>query len=244
MKLMNLNTGLCMALLVVLAIAFAATLVAADPSSPTALTAVQTSSRNLSNLPAQTMGAQGGNVTEMNIQALTITQSWQGYYGNISGVVTLQDASNSTFYNWSMASFQARVFATRASSVSWDTVNCTNSTNRTNEETYLGQAVTDSDSVTNTFNTTSHPAFTVGTRNILANTCYSTNGFVNNNTQSSNYDMLLLSPSNGQIIYMTSVNRSTVGFDGRQHDFQLLVGENEKTGNIGATTYYFWTEFS
>jgi hypothetical protein len=244
MKNMNWNTGVCVVLLAAVAFVFMASAVLADPTSPTSLTQVQSTTRNLSALPAQSIGAQGGNVTEMNIQALTITQSWQGYYGNISGTVTLQDGTNSTFYNWSMASFSARVFASRASSISWATVNCTNATNRTNEETYLGQTFADSDSVTNTFNTTTHPAFTVGSQNILANTCFSTNGFVNNNSQTSNYDMLLLSPLNGQIIYMTQTNRTTVGFDGKQHDFQLLVGENEKTGNIGSTTYFFWTEFS
>jgi len=244
MKSMNLNTGLCIVMLVAVAFAYMAVSVVADPNAPTSLTTVQTSTRNLSTNAPQTVGAQGGNVTEMNIQALTITNSWQGYYGNVSGAITLQDGTNNTFYNWSMTSFQGRVFATRASSIAWTTVNCTNSTNRTSEETFLGQSATDSDSVTNTFNTTTHPTFTVSTQTIVANTCFSTNGFVNNNSQSDSYDMLLLSPSNGQIIYMTSINKTTVGFDGRQHDFQLLVGENEKAGNIGATTYYFWTEFS
>jgi hypothetical protein len=245
MKSMNWNTGVCVVLLAIMAIVVMAISVSADPAAPTALNAVQTSTRNLSTLPAQTMGAQGGNVTEMNIQALTITQSWQGYYGNISGVITLQDSTNSTFYNWSLTSFQGRVYATRANSITWSQVNCTNSTNRTSEETFLGQTASDGDSVTNTFNTTTHPGFTVaGTAVIAPNSCFSTNGYVNNNTQANSYDMLLLSPTNGQIIYATIANSSTVGFDGRQHDFQLLVGENEKVGNIGATTYYFWTEFS
>jgi hypothetical protein len=244
MKSMNWNTGVCVVFLAALAFAFMAASVAADPNAPSALTAIQTSSRNLSNQAAQTIGAQGGNVTEMNIQALTVTQSWQGYYGNISGSITLQDATNSTFYNWTMANFNGRVFATRSSSVAWTTVNCTNATNRTNEETYLGQTAGDGDSVTNTFNLTTHMSFTVSTRTILANTCFSTRGFVNNNSQSANYTMVLLSPTNGEVIYTAIMNKSVVGFDGKQHDFQLLVGENEKTGNIGATTYYFWTEFS
>jgi hypothetical protein len=56
--------------------------------------------------------------------------------------------------------------------------------------------------------------------------------------------MVMLAHNNGQVVYTTLTNRSVVGFDGRQHDFQLLVGENEKTGSLGSTPYYFWTEFS
>jgi hypothetical protein len=225
-------------------LAIAAGAVIADPSAPTTLTQIATSTRDLSTQSAQSVAAWGGNVTEINIQALTITKSWQGYYGNVSGIVTLQDANNYTFYNWSMTNYNGRVFATRASSITWSLVNCTNGTNRTSEETYLGQTWSDSDSVTNTFNRTTHPSFSIGTQTIFANTCFTTNGFVGNNTQTANFPMLLLSQSNGGIVYTAIMNKTTTGFDSRPHDFELLVGENEKTGSVGSTTYYFWTEFS
>jgi len=227
----------------IVAFAFAAAFVVADPNAPLSLTNAGSTARNLSLLAAQSADARGGNVTEININTLTITKSWQGYYGNISGIVTLQDASSNTFYNWTMANTNGRVFATRVNSVSWTTVACTSGAQRTTEEGYLGQAYTDSDSVTNTFNTTTHPAFNVSTVSLTANTCYATNGYVNNNSQSSSYAMVLLN-AGANIIYTALTNKSTVGFDGRQHDFQLLVSENEKTGSVGVTSYYFWTEFS
>jgi hypothetical protein len=243
MKSEYVNTGLCV--LALLGIALVAVItVTADPGGPTSSTVLGSSSRNTSQVAPQQVNAQGGNVTEINIQTITITKSWQGYYGNVSGMIALQDASNSTFYNWSQTSYSGRVFATRDATVAWGTVNCTNGTNRTNEETYLGQVFSDSDSVTNTYNRTTHPAFAVGTRSILANTCFSTNGYVANNSQTANYTMVMLSPEDGSPIYTAIMNKSVVGFDGRRHDFELLVAENEKVGSIGVTTYYFWTEFN
>jgi hypothetical protein len=216
----------------------------AAPTAPTALTTVQSSSRDLSTIAAQSASAQGGNVTEINIAALTITKSWQGYYGNITGQIALQDGNNNTFYNWSLTSMSGRVYATRNGSVSWTTfVNCTNTTARTTEQTYLGQAASDSDSITNTFTGTSHPGFTIASNTIQADTCFSTHGYVANNSQSANYTMLLLE-SRDDIIYTAIMNKSVVGFDGRQHDFELLVGENEHVGSIGVTPYYFFTEFN
>jgi hypothetical protein len=230
-------------LALLLVMSFAATLVAADPNSAQSLTQVSSTKRDLSTLPPSTVGAQGGNVTELNIQALTITQSWQGYYGNVTGTVSLQDGNNNTFYNWSSASPSGEIYATRNASVSWTSVNCTNSSQRTSEETYLGQSATDADSVSNTFTTGSHPAFSVGSNSILASSCYRTYGYANNQSQSSNFVMVMLNNAHN-VIYTTIINDSATGFNGKAYDFELLVGENEKAGNIGATPYYFFVELS
>jgi hypothetical protein len=66
---------------------------------------------------------------------------------------------------------------------------------------------------------------------------------VSNNSQSVDFPMLLLSDLPGNTIYTTVTNQSTIGFDGQQHDFELLVGANSKVGGPGVTQYYFWTEF-
>jgi hypothetical protein len=224
-------------------VALTTSFVEAAPTAPTTLTTVQSSSRDLSTVAAQSASAQGGNVTEINIAAITITKSWQGYYGNITGQITLQDGNNNTFYNWSLTSMSGRVYATRNGSISWAVINCTNAGNRTNEETYLGQVASDSDSVSNTYSGSSHPAFNVSTSQINTDSCYTTRGYVNNNSQGANYTMILLQ-SRSDIIYTGIMNKSVVGFDGRQHDFELLVGENERSGSIGVTPYYFYTEFN
>lgn len=216
----------------------------ADPAAPTALSAIGSSSRDLGG-GSQTVGAQGGNVTEINIAALTVTKSWQGYYGEISGEITLDDGRNMTFYNWSMTRVEGEVYATRNSTITWTSVVCANSTHVALEEAYLGQTAVDGDSVSNTFNRQAHPSFELAARTFNADSCNTTNAFVQNASQSADFTQVLLHQNDsvqGNVIYMTIINDTTLGFDGETHDFQLLVGENERAGSIGATNYYFWVE--
>ncbi len=227
-----------------LAVIFAVTVnfVVAAPNAPIALNPITSSSRDLSSLPAQSANAVGGNVTEININTITVTKSWQGYYGNVSGTIVLQDGTNNTFYNWSSAHAKGEIYATRVNSITWTTINCTNITQVATENTFLNLTGSDADSVNNTYSRTTHPAFATGVVNFTANSCgYTTYGYVNNNSQTSSYSMVLLQ-SGANIVYTTITNSSTVGFDGKQHDFEIMVGENEKT-TVGVTPYYFWTEF-
>ncbi len=240
---MNSNERYIAALAVALALAFAlsASIASADPNAPTSLTTVQSSGRDLSSQAAQSINAQGGNVTEVNINALTQTRVWQGYYGNIDGEITLDNGNNVTFYNWSLTSVRGEVYATRSTTITWSNANCSNSTQRAAEDTYIGRLATDGDSVLNTYNLTNHTAFTVGSFSVAANSCYSTRGFMNNASQTVNWSMVLLHDDTN-IIYASIINDSAVGFDGATHDFQLLVAENENAGSIGTTPYYFWVE--
>ncbi|MDD9954100.1 MAG: hypothetical protein OXR66_07235 [Candidatus Woesearchaeota archaeon] len=222
---------------------FAANFATAEPAAPESLTEVASSSRDLSELSAQSLEARGGNVTEVNINALSITQSWQGLYGDISGEITLDDGSNNTFYNWSTTSVSGQVYATRASSITWSNVNCSTAVNITSEETYLGHVAADGDSVTNTYSLTTHPGFNVTTgAEIFTDTCPSTNAFTNNASQSADWVQVLLHDQTDNVVYSTLINDSTTGFNSNTYDFQLLVGENEHTGNIGTTTYYVWVQ--
>ena len=216
----------------------------ATPTSPVDLQVLSSSSRQLPVTSNGSIAAQGGNVTQVNINALTITKAWQGYYGNITGNIRLDDASNQTFYSWGNATPSGEVYATRNGTIQWDTVNCTNVTQRATEETYLGQSVADGDSVTNTFNLTTHESFLVGLRNITQDTCYSTYAFANGASQSQNWSQVLLSDNSSNLIYTTVIDADTVGYNGQTVDFQLMVGENEHPGNEGVTSYYFFVELS
>ncbi|MBR9700826.1 hypothetical protein GOV11_03095 [Candidatus Woesearchaeota archaeon] len=184
-------------------------------------------------------------MTAVNINALTITTSWQGFYGNVSGEITLDDSAGNTFYNWSLTDVDGEVYATRTNSADWAAIACATSGQRVTEETYLGQVAADGDSVTNTFNFTTHPAFNASTSVMGVDSCYSTRGYVNSAQSSTDwYQILLYDGTNTQIVYSTLMNASATGFDGTPYDFQLLVGENEKAGSIGSTDYYFWVELN
>jgi len=213
----------------------------AAPVPATGLTSGVSSQRDLSNLNTTSVDAVAGNVTRLDINALSITQSWQGYYGNISGNMVLADAGNNSMYEWGNGtSVTGEVYASRNDTISWATINCSNTTVIAAEETYLGQTSGDADSVTNTFNGTAHPSFLVGGRNMTS--CPSTNAFVNGGSQTTDYHQVLLADGSGKTVYTTLIDHGAIGYDGNQWDFELMVGENEHAGSEGPTIYYFFTE--
>ncbi len=200
---------------------------------------------NLSNAGA-TVDAQAGNVTALNIDATAITEAWQGYYGNITGSITLEDASGDVFYNWSsFNSLTGEVYASRNESITWDGINCTNSSEVQDENSYLGKSGAESDSVNQTFDDTTHPSFLVGTTRIEQDTCYSTNTFSGGSQNSDRFHEVLLSDNASKLVYTTIIDEDQVGFDNGQYDFQMLVGENgNETQESSTTTYNFYIELT
>jgi hypothetical protein len=213
----------------------------AAPSAPNVLEYVASSRRDLSSLPNQSLDAIAGNVTQLNINAMAITNTWQGYYGNVSGAIVLMTSDNKTFYNWTMSSTKGEIYATRSNAVSFTTLNCTNSTNLAAEDSALGANSSDIDSVTNTFMGTTHPQFYSGTLNFLANRCNATNAFDNTGSQATKFFQVLLQDDTNNILYTTLMNGAQTGFDGNAWDFEMLVGENGH-GNSASTAYYFFVE--
>lgn len=69
-----------------------------------------------------------GNITSMNVNGFSITQSWQGYFGNVTGVITLNDNADNVMYNWSVASPQGEIYASTNNSIEWNYIQCFNLT--------------------------------------------------------------------------------------------------------------------
>lgn len=210
-------------------------------TSPVSLTEGPSERRSLTGLPTQNVSAQGGNVTQVNIDVLTITKNWQGYYGNITGEITLDDASNNTFYNWTLTNVNGEVYATRNESADFTTVDCTSGAEISAEETYLGHISSDGDSVTNTFSQNYASTIQVGAVTTSAN-CNATTLYTNSAKTANDFWEVLLADDAGSIIYTAIIDEDTAGFDGSTYDFQLLVGENEHAGSEGSTPYYIFVE--
>ncbi len=190
------------------------------------------------------LAVQAGNVTELNISGTSITQSWAAFYGEVSGSITLEDANGNKFYDWTAANPQGEVYAARVSSITWSNVRCANDTEISNENTALNMGSA-ADNITNTFTSTTHPQFYVGSVNIAANSCKATNAYVNGASQTTDFYNVLLSDGTGNIIYTSILDPDTTGFDGDTHDFELLVGEDGHGAAAGTTTtYYFWVELN
>jgi len=211
----------------------------AQPSGAN-ITEIQSSRRQ--NPAPQTLEVQAGNVTEVNIYAVSITNSWSGVYGNVTGVLILADSNNNTFYDWTVASPQGEVYASRTSSIDWANVRCANATEIADENANLNMG-SYADNITNTFNKQNHPSFYVGSVGIAANTCKSTNAYNASGSQDTLFYNILLSDGSGNIIYTSILEQDAEGFDSRTHDFELLLGEDGHGAAAGTTTtYYFWVE--
>ena len=219
----------------------AISLAAATPTGPSVLFNVSSSKGSITN-SARLVQAEAGNVSEVNITANSITKAWQGYFGNVTGTILLADSLGNNFYTWNNTNIRGEIYASRSSVVSWGTINCTNASNLTSENTYLGKLSTDPDSVNNTFTSTSHPNITVGTTTL--SNCFSTQAYGNGGPTGANFWNVLLSDGNGigNVVYTTFINKSTTSFQNGKTDFELLVGENGNSTSTAPTPYFFYAE--
>ncbi len=236
------------AILAILA-ALALSLVFADPQGPDTVTV---SPDRRADVPAAQVGAQAGNVTALAITDIRLTDHWQGYYGNVSGRIVLDDAVNNTLFDWGLNSPQGEVFAANSSSITWGDVKCLNLTNNGTQETtghrynatklerFFNINSTERDGIDETFNQTysNTTGFTAGPVLITGN-CPMLTTYVSDNYQTTAFKEVLLT-DNLSIIYAALLEADHPGFDNIAYDFQMLV--NEDGHEAGTTAYYFYVE--
>jgi len=185
-----------------------------------------------------------GNITELTIQGDSITQSWQGYFGNVSGAIELANSAGNVMYNWSLASPQGEVYASNASSITWAGIECFNWTsNGTVVEGSYNIAAGDEDGLNETFSdSNAHAAFNTGTTSFSDGDCMT--AFIFDSTQSAtddNFEEVLLSDGKNTV-FAALLEQDTLGFDNNPHDFEMLVLEDGHSGDSSAETYFFYIE--
>ncbi|MGY4884299.1 MAG: hypothetical protein ACP5NZ_01845 [Nanobdellota archaeon] len=198
-----------------------------------------------------------GNVTELSVTGYSITQSWQGYFGNVSGTIQLADNSDNVMYNWSLASPEGEIYASTNDSLTWATIKCLadeKGANFENLEAEFGIASDDVDGVNETFSLTGthengfglvHDLFYTNNIEFSAGECNSTHIFAasQNATDSTFQEVLLYEPTTSSVVFTSILDEeSPLGFDGNAHDFEMLVLENGHLIDTSTTTYYFWVE--
>jgi len=173
--------------------------------------------------------AQGGNTTEVDLSTKQKTLAWQGFFGDVSGNLTLEDNSGDQMYNWVISNIAGEVYASRNSSIDWTTV--AGITTCTVDEDLTG---TGTDRTNNTFtNNASLSGWDVGGVAIAA-ACQTYT------LPLSNFEEIILSATGVTSIYATKINAGSTGFDGGTYDYQMIVADNKTTAT---STYYFYVEF-
>ncbi|HOH03980.1 MAG TPA: hypothetical protein PK032_00740 [Candidatus Pacearchaeota archaeon] len=181
-----------------------------------------------------------GNVTELSIFGYSLTQSWQGYFGNVSGTIMLADGNDNVMYNWSLASPEGEIYATNSSSVEWQGIQCYDEANNmTFFENMFGIKPDDVDGINETFNLNDHPEFVTNSILFTAGSCDNTKLFDSNGVGT--FDEVLLTDGSN-LIFTSLLLEDANGFDNVPHDFEMIVLENGHGTDIATTTYYFWVE--
>jgi hypothetical protein len=220
--------------------------------------------------------ALAGNVTEISLFSYTTTQSWQGYYGNVSGTIQLADSVDNVLYNWSVADPEGEVYATINGSVNWINIQCFNFTatgtladdsgqrggtslyghNESTMEIAYGINTTsdDVDGLNESFsiagthelgNGYTHDPFFTNNLQFTTGECPSAHLFSSGGVITDNQfqEVLLYSPDSQNIIFTAVLEQTSInGFDGNDHDFQMIVLEDGHGVDENPTMYYFYVE--
>ena len=179
--------------------------------------------------------ADGGNITSVTLGTESKTGAWQGFFGEVSGNITLEDTSGDTLYEWPITSLSGEVFATSNSSLDWSTVSAV--TDCTTDETLTG---TGNDKVSSTFTLNASLTGWTVSGTAITSACQVFT-YVNSAAQATNFEEIILAATGVTSIYATKINSDTVGFEGATHDYQLLVPDDSAAATT--TTYYFYAEF-
>ncbi len=211
---------------------------------------------------AGSANATAGNVTNVDIFGYTTTQTWQGFYGNVTGVIQLANANDDVFYNWSLASPQGEVYSSTNTSISWSNIQCFNFTangaggaetpGETNlggtnlsvlEETF-GIAFDDVDGINETFSLQDHDEFFTASQQFSADECLSTRvyGDTGSGVDQEFEEVLLYEPTSSSVVFASLLEEDLGGFDQATHDFQMLVLDNGHGTDTAPTTYFFFVE--
>lgn len=229
-----------------------------EPAAPLHFTRGASSSFNWNNFANVQTDALAGNITWLDITGISQTRAWQGFYGNVTGWITLDDANNYTFYNWSAAEPRGYVYATLVShgDPSWLDVVCFNhATNASVFDASYNISQDAYDNVTNTYNVTLADAGqTVYIVNNSFNNCPATYIWRDDNYQTSDFVNYLMWDKTGGTdgwVFGTIIENKDVSnktdktcYNGEFCDFQLLVAEDSHGTDTAVTPYYIWVDIT
>jgi hypothetical protein len=203
------------------------------------------STSNATLRPAVAITTFGGSFTTLLLNTTGQTYRWKAYVGNITGKLTLADATNKSIFDWSVTSVTGEVYATRSTTaLDWSTISCADNTLINNEDIFMNMSLNGPDTINKTFNTSIHKSFYVGSTRIANSSCRAIATYINGTSQSSSenalFQEILLKDGSSNLVYTTLVNSSNIGYNNNMYDFQMILAENEYQAT--PTTYYLYVE--
>ncbi|MFP4567443.1 MAG: hypothetical protein ACLFN8_00715 [Candidatus Woesearchaeota archaeon] len=189
--------------------------------------------------PGVELISSGGHIHVVNIEASQPNPFWRGYVGNISGRLKLGDGSTSLF-DWIMDNTRGKIYASRSNTLDWNNIRCANNSEIILEDSYLGFEPSIEYSVNRTFSDSEHESFYTFFNYIETDSCKSAALNVYNNTSSRDFEEVILSDNNSNLIFSSVLQNGAIGFNNNTYDFQLILPENQ---NLSVSEeYYFYIE--
>ena len=190
--------------------------------------------------------ARGGYITSVDLSASSQTVKWQGYFGEVDGTVTLEDASGNQMYEWTWVSAQGgTVFAVaRETAPTWTDV-ATYDVEDAAVDTAWGYS--GSDTAELTFDEDEgNTEFDVAGYTVTADnrdTLYT----LKQDGDPSTFEEVLLTDqetatSIDDYIFACRIDDDAADFQGGTSDYQLIVPDTIAADTT--TTYYFYVEMS
>jgi len=226
------------AVIVVALVAAFTGIVSADPDG------AGVSAGDTSTWAATTAGddaAAGGDITALDLTIDQGTIKWQGYWGNITDMIVLADASGNKMYDWGSATtLTGEVFATTADGVpAWTSVNSVTATERDNATTGIDAlwswtASSDDAGETFTLETASVTVAGVTTASDAVATAVDAILPTGNGWQTVVITDATTIAGKDDYIFVGIINEDRTGYDTTTVDYQMIVP--------GEATYYFYVE--
>lgn len=237
---MNKKIGIIGTLLAVLVLMAVVAVVPAGADPVNATTTIVSNISYLGTSAAGSSAANGGNITQVDLNITSSTTKWQGYYGNITGELALGSSPGKTMFQWNLTSVAGEVFAARDGAMTHS--NWTGLENRTGSQidTDFGFTPGDSDSATKTFINTSTPINISGiTYGPNATSAVNTSVYGGAPTWETIALANSSNPAIANYVFAGVIINNGTAYDNTQKDFQMIVPVEN-----GTQTYYFYVELT
>ncbi len=169
-----------------------------------------------------------GGTAQADVQSVSSTSRWAGFYGSITGKIVLADASSNWFKNWTVSSVNgALVYGSTANNADFSTLAAAHVADEPAFLTTSGAA----DNFALTFNANETATFNSQSINANYTLTY-------NNAGTETFKTYALKDGSSNLIWAALAQDDATGYNGNTIDYQLLVPVDGTT----ATTYYFYLE--
>jgi hypothetical protein len=174
---------------------------------------------------------EGNEITEVNLTVDSYTERWAGFYGNVSGSISLSDGSHDLYqWTWTATNEGKVIASTAGSGIDW--ANLANDDATTADTAWGFGSV--SDQVEDTF-TENAAEFTIGGQTITGAKAVTTGGSSGYKTAITNDGATL---AKGDFQFVVSIINDGTTFNTETHDFEMMVPTDETAGE----TYFFYVE--